>query len=218
MTVSENLKYSLNSGNEFFFFSLTRFLTVCKFLCNYADTTSVLFCGDFGKLKINIETVLCFIVQFEKLFVKCPFHPNSTCFCLFLNVFIRILVCFLILSFFPFSSCCRLLCCRFHNASGLYHLVPLFFAFICPLIPFLFSFFTFNPFLLLTFPYSFCCRKWHGQGMECVHVFKIILCSVNICSLEASDAGVPSGEKSHVTRSIFNEKLRSTLRLNYTGL
>ena len=51
--------FSLSSGGGSFF-SLTRVLTVGK----YADTTFVLFFGDFGKLLINLETALCFIVLF----------------------------------------------------------------------------------------------------------------------------------------------------------
>jgi hypothetical protein len=65
---NEILRFSMSSGDGDFF-SLTRVLTVGEFLGKYADTTSVLLCGDFGKLLINLETTLCFIVLFEKLFV-----------------------------------------------------------------------------------------------------------------------------------------------------
>ena len=53
--------FSRSSGDDSFF-SLTRVLTAGK----YADTTSVLFFGEFGKLLINLETALCFIVLFVR--------------------------------------------------------------------------------------------------------------------------------------------------------
>ena len=77
--------FSLSSGDGSFF-SLTRVLTVGK----YADTTSVLFSGDFGKLLINCPMLHCSLRSRNCLlnFRLIPTLPVSVS----LNVFIRILV------------------------------------------------------------------------------------------------------------------------------